>query len=99
MPTLDDNVDIARGGRISGYIGSEEINFICNESNGDSEKDEKWTKVIEGMTIYKDSELKMYLQQAEFQNIQIHKTKRWLCVTAQKGTQVTRAGYTGTVLV
>ena len=36
------------------------------------------------MTIYKDIELKAYLEQAGFQNIQIHKRKNWLCVTAQK---------------
>ena len=32
--------------------------LICNESNGDSDKDERWTKLIGGMTIYKDAELK-----------------------------------------
>ena len=37
-----------------------------------------------GMTIYKDSQLKAFLEQAGFQNIQIHKRKNWLCVTAQK---------------
>ena len=26
--------------------------LICNESNGDSDKDEKWTEIIGGMTIY-----------------------------------------------
>ena len=34
--------------------------LICNESNGDSDKDEKWTEIIGGMTIYKDIELKAY---------------------------------------
>ena len=58
--------------------------LICNESSGDTDKDEKWTKIISGMTIYKDSQLKAYLEQAGFQNIQIHKRKNWLCVTAQK---------------
>ena len=28
--------------------------LICNESNGDTDKDEKWTEIIGGMTIYKD---------------------------------------------
>ena len=32
--------------------------LICNESNGDTDKDEKWTEIIGGMTIYKDAELK-----------------------------------------
>ena len=58
--------------------------LICNESNGDTAQDEKWTKIINGMTIYKDTQLKAYLEQAGFQNIKIHKRKNWLCVTAQK---------------
>ena len=30
--------------------------LICNESNGDTDKDKKWTEIIGGMTIYKDIE-------------------------------------------
>ena len=37
-----------------------------------------------GMTIYKDTRLKVYLEQAGFRDIQIHKMKSWLCVTARK---------------
>ena len=58
--------------------------LICNESNGDTDKDEKWTKIIGGMTIYKDAELKTYLEQAGFHDVQIHKKKSWLCITARK---------------
>ena len=58
--------------------------LICNESNGDSDKDEKWTEIIGGMTIYKDAELKAYLEQAGFHEVQIHKKKSWLCITARK---------------
>ena len=58
--------------------------FICNESNGDTDKDEKWTEIIGGMTIYKDAELKTYLEQAGFHEVQIHKKKSWLCITAWK---------------
>ena len=58
--------------------------LICNESNGDSDKDEKWTEIIGGMTIYKDAEIKAYLEQAGFHEVQIHKKKNWLCVTARK---------------
>ena len=58
--------------------------LICNESSGDTDKDEKWTEIIGGMTIYKGSQLKAFLEQVGFQNIQIHKRKNWLCVTAQK---------------
>ena len=58
--------------------------LICNESNGDTDRDEKWTEIIGGMTIYKDTELKAYLEQAGFHDVQIHKKKSWLCVTARK---------------
>jgi len=58
--------------------------LICNESNGDTDKDEKWTEIIGGMTIYKDAELKTYLEQAGFHDVQIHKKKSWLCITAWK---------------
>ena len=40
---------------------------------------------IGGMTIYTDTALKEYLEQAGFCKIQSHKNKKgWLCVTAQK---------------
>ena len=59
--------------------------LICNESSGDTDKDEKWTKIIGGMTIYKDTRLKVYLEQAGFRDVLIHKSKLgWLCVTACK---------------
>ena len=58
--------------------------LICNESNGDTDKDEKWTEIIGGMTIYKDAELKTYLEQAGFHDVQIQKKKSWLCITARK---------------
>ena len=38
------------------------------------------------MTIYKDAELKAYLEQAGFHDVQIHKKKSWLCITARKYT-------------
>ena len=64
--------------------------LICNESNGDTDKDENWTKIIGGMTIYKDAELKTYLEQAGFHDVQIHDVqihkneKGWLCILVQK---------------
>ena len=58
--------------------------LICNESNGDTDRDEKWTKLIGGMTIYKDTELKVYLEQTGFHEVQIHKKKSRLCVAARK---------------
>ena len=58
--------------------------LICNESNGDTDKDEKWTEIIGGMVIYKSDKLKAYLEQAGFHDVQIHKKKNWLCITARK---------------
>ena len=59
--------------------------LICNESNGDTDKDKKWTEIIGGMTIYKDAELKTYLEQVGFREIRMHRHKRgWLCVSARK---------------
>ena len=59
--------------------------FICNEANGETTKDDKWTQIIDGMTIYTDTALKEYLEQAGFGRVQSHKNKRgWLCITAQK---------------
>lgn len=58
--------------------------LICNECSGDAPGDEAWTKKIAGMRIYSAAELQRLLEQAGFRRIQIHKTSRWLCLTAQK---------------
>ena len=59
--------------------------FICNEANGETTKDDKWTQIIDGMTIYTDTALKEYLEKAGFCKIQSYKNKKgWLCVTARK---------------
>lgn len=59
--------------------------FICNECSGDTSKDDKWTKIVEGMTIYRDVQLEDILKQAGFHAVQAHKNgKGWLCMTAKK---------------
>lgn len=59
--------------------------LICNECGGDNPADEKWTEKIDGMQIYKDTELKAALEAAGFGNVQIHKNQKgWLCITAVK---------------
>lgn len=61
------------------------IFLICNEATGDTDKNDKWTQLIDGMIIYRDAQLKTALREAGFTNIQIHKNKKdWLCVTGQK---------------
>ena len=59
--------------------------LIVNECSGDDARDEKWMEKIDGMTIYRDTQLKAYLAQAGLTDVRIRKNgKGWLCVTAQK---------------
>ena len=59
--------------------------FICNESNGDTSKDDKWIEKIGGMTIYNGDQIKAVLEQAGFSGIRIEKNdKGWICVSAEK---------------
>ena len=59
--------------------------FICNESNGESSKDDKWTNIIACMTIYTGKQLQNILQNAGFTSIRTEKNdKGWLCVNAEK---------------
>ncbi len=65
--------------------------FICNECNGDSEKDNKWTEVIDGMRIYNDVQLKSVLEQVGFCNVRVQKNKKgWICVKARKQEDLER---------
>ncbi|MBQ8233716.1 MAG: class I SAM-dependent methyltransferase [Lachnospiraceae bacterium] len=59
--------------------------FICNEACGKNSADEKWTKMIEGMVIYTSEQLKQYLEEVGFTNIEARENdKGWLCITAKK---------------
>ena len=59
--------------------------LICNESCGKNSADEKWTKMIEGMVIYTSEQLKQYLEEVGFTNIEARENdKGWLCITAKK---------------
>lgn len=59
--------------------------FICNESNGEKLEDQKWTDVIEGMTIYKASQILTALNQAGFADAKVGKNdKGWICVIGKK---------------
>lgn len=59
--------------------------FICNECNGDTDKDDKWTEKISGMTIYKDFLHKKVLEQADFHDVKVQKNdKGWTSVSARK---------------
>lgn len=59
--------------------------MICNESCGTNASDEKWTSMIEGMTIYKPAEIKAYLEQVGFTQIEVDtNSKGWVTVVACK---------------
>lgn len=59
--------------------------FICNESNGETNKDDKWVEKIGGMTIYNATRILTALNQAGFADTKAHKSnKGWICVTARK---------------
>ena len=59
--------------------------LICNESNGDTDKDEKWTEIIGGMTIYKGHRIESVSGAGGlFLMFRYTKKKSWLCVTARK---------------
>ena len=63
--------------------------MICNESNGENSKEEKWTKIIQGMKIYNSGQVKKSLEGAGFTDIKIHKNKKgWLCVVCKKDKDV-----------
>lgn len=61
--------------------------MICNESNGETHKDDKWVEKIGDMTIYNGEQLHTFLTNASFSDIQVDKNEKgWLCVKTYKGT-------------
>jgi SAM-dependent methyltransferase len=59
--------------------------YICNEADGTVAEDEKWTRMIDGMTIFKEAQITENLQRAGFVNIKAdHNEKHWLFITAMK---------------
>ena len=59
--------------------------MICNESNGENDKDKKWTEIIKEMKIYTSEQIEYSLEKAGFTHIETNKNdKGWLCVVAQK---------------
>ena len=59
--------------------------LICNESNGKNTKDEKWTGIIQGMTIYTSGQIEKALKNAGFSKIEVDQNKKdWLCLVCKK---------------
>lgn len=61
------------------------IFMICNESDGENPKDEKWTGIVQGMRIYTSEQIATALTDADFTDIKADKNKKgWLCMVARK---------------
>ena len=61
--------------------------LICNESDGMNASDDKWTKIIDGMKIYKlRYNLSSALKEAGFMEIKPYADAKnhWLCIVATK---------------
>ncbi len=60
--------------------------MICNEVDGEREKAEKWTKIIDGMTVYSPANIEKLLTSAGFKDItlDVELKRNWLCVIATK---------------
>lgn len=59
--------------------------FICNESNGETGKDDKWVEKIGCMTIYNASQILNALNEVGFFNANVNKNEKgWICVAATK---------------
>ena len=59
--------------------------MICNESDGENPKDEKWTNIIEGMTIYSGEKISELLVKVGFKNLKVkHTENHWICIIGEK---------------
>ena len=60
--------------------------FICNEVDGAKVSDAKWTKIMDGMTIYTEAEIKALLEQAGFSQINEYRNEKkgWISFSATK---------------
>ena len=59
--------------------------LIVNESDGTNPKQDKWINIIEGLKIYKESDLTETLKNVGFTNIRaFHTDKHWLAILCDK---------------
>jgi ubiquinone/menaquinone biosynthesis C-methylase UbiE len=60
--------------------------FICNESDGSSEKDQAIAEQIDVMTLYTPAQLKDAVREAGFANLRVmhDRTRGYVCVLAEK---------------
>ena len=66
-------------------LADDGVFMICNETDGFDPSAEKWTRKIEGMTIYTGEQLSAILREAGFTHVDIRNNdKHWLTVMAKK---------------
>ena len=60
--------------------------LVVNECDGTNEKDQKWVDMIDGMTIYSETELVGHLKEAGFDRVQVFhdREKHWIAFLAEK---------------
>lgn len=71
--------------KIYGKLRQAGVFFICNEDSDPA--DDRWTKIIDGMRVYSEEELRGYLKDAGFTQIGVDRDKKkgWLCIWGKKG--------------
>ncbi len=58
--------------------------FICNETDGDDEEGYQWAEEIEGMEIYKESDIVDLLKRSGFESVRVERNPEhhWICFIA-----------------
>lgn len=60
--------------------------LVVNEADGTDPRDARWTRVIDGLSIYTEQELAEFLREAGFVDVRSYRDERrhWLCLLAEK---------------
>lgn len=60
--------------------------LVVNEADGTDPRDARWTRVIDGLSIYTEQELAEFLREAGFVSVRSYRDERrhWLCLLAEK---------------
>lgn len=64
--------------------------FVANEADGSNPKDERWVKLIDGMTLYTPEEIGHLMRDAGFEKLCIrrHPEKQWFAITGRLPEEV-----------
>lgn len=60
--------------------------LVVNEADGTDPRDARWTRVIDGLSIYTEQQLAEFLREAGFVSVRSGRDERrhWLCLLAEK---------------